>query len=180
MPKPISLISTLCPYSQILFGRLPLTPCTTTQHQVRGCFFDSSFAQLEFPSPLQAAERWRQRRRRRAGRSWPGHGLQMHRGTQVRSPRWHRPPLGHLLLLQQVPVTHHIHLSARHSAPSRPADQHHRPILHLQPVISCPGLTPWDLRGASQRAVVVQNQFTYTVGLLVTWLVQNRTDAQNK
>lgn len=47
------------PYSQILFGRLPLTACTSTQHQVLGCIRLIPCPTWISSSWPRAAEWWR-------------------------------------------------------------------------------------------------------------------------
>lgn len=128
MPNPVSDF----PYSQILFGWLPLIPCTSRQHQVRGCISTHLLPNLNFT--LMTTGCWLVT----AGRT---SRLCQNFDTGCRFTEWHRipslhwrgPPPGHLVPLEQVPVTHHTRppTCLQDSPPLRPSDRLHSSRFHL-------------------------------------------------
>lgn len=119
-----------CPYSQILFGRLPLAACTSTQHQVRGCISTHPLPNLNFI--LMTAGCWVAT----AGRTSrpcqnPDTGCRCTEWHRVPSPHWHGSPPGHLVPLEHVPVTHCTRLPAGHSPLLKPSNQLRGSRCHL-------------------------------------------------
>lgn len=152
-----------CPYSQILFGRLPLAACTSTQHQVRGCISTHPLPNLNFI--FMTAGCWVAT----AGRTSrpcqnPDTGCRCTEWHRVPSPHWHGSPPGHLVPLEHVPVTHRTRppaclqdtalcwsLQTSFAAPAATSS----PPFRRQWVICCPGTTPWDLQSPTCHTVVV-------------------------
>lgn len=151
------------PYSQILFGWLPLIPYMSTQHQVRGCISTHPMPNLNFhphDCRLLSADGWPNIAA--LPESW--HRLQMHIVTQgpltllAPAPAW---PSG----AARAGASHSSHpptcLPVRHGPPLRPSDRLHSSHSHL--------LTSLSLSAAHgtltrQHAVLVQNQFTHMRG----------------
>lgn len=159
------------PYSQILFGWLPLIPGTSTQHQVRGNISTHPLPNLSFHPHhcrLLSGNGWSNMAL--LPESW--HRLQMYRVTRgpltplARAPAW---PSG----ASRAGASHSSHppacLPARHSPPLRPSDRLHSFCSHLftslSPAVSylLPRTEPMGHQ-KSQHAVVAQNPFTYTMG----------------
>lgn len=116
----------------------------------------------------------------------PDTGCRCTEWRRVPSPHWHMPPPGHLVPLEQVPVTHHTRPPACKTQPSAEAfglaSQLPLPPPHL-PFTSSHLSAAQDQAGGTwqrQHAAVVQTPFTYMMERESLGSCRTNRDVQNK